>query len=127
MWHNFSYVVQEFMLGKARLSNNIAQTVGLNVNWYQLRNTLNPDIAINYQSKNRLARLPSTSEWIFEDDRFKRWENGEVTVPLLWIRGGPGFGKSVLAASIIDRLETRTKTPLISRRPAVAYFIADTT
>lgn len=122
MWHNFSYVVQEFMLRRTRLSNNIAQTIGLNVNWYQLRITLNPDIAINYQTKNRLARLPSTSEWIFEDDRFKRWESGEVTVPLLWIRGRPGSGKSVLAASIIDRLETRTKTPLTSRRHAIVYF-----
>lgn len=109
------------MLRKARLSKNIAQTIGLKVNGYQLRETLNPDIAINHQSKNRFARLPSTAEWIFEDDNFKKWEGG-VTVPLLWIRGGPGSGKSVLAASVIDRLETRTKTPPMSQRFAVAYF-----
>jgi ankyrin repeat protein len=61
--------------------------------------------------KHLYSHMASTGEWVWRDDRFRSWldsdENG-----LLWFRGIPGSGKSVLAASLINRLSQRD-TPVL--------------
>ncbi|PWW78019.1 hypothetical protein C7212DRAFT_62747, partial [Tuber magnatum] len=41
----------------------------------------------------------STGEWIFKDDRYKKWQESEES-EVLWVCGGPGTGKTMLAKRI---------------------------
>ena len=58
----------------------------------------------NY-STNYKERLDGTAEWLFEVDLYQRWETEPSAARALWICGPPGCGKSVLAGSIITRLQ----------------------
>ena len=52
--------------------------------------------------------LEESYRWIFENDDFKRWKgsnNGE----LLWIKGDPGKGKTMLLCGIINELSNISK------------------
>ncbi|KAJ7291164.1 ankyrin repeat-containing domain protein [Mycena rebaudengoi] len=48
-------------------------------------------------------RQDRTGEWLLADDRFKRWETGSGGI--LWGRGAPGAGKTVLASVVVDHLD----------------------
>ncbi|KAJ7130172.1 hypothetical protein C8R44DRAFT_774980 [Mycena epipterygia] len=48
------------------------------------------------------ARQPCTGRWLLEDRRFKEWESGSGKI--LWCRGMPGAGKTVLASLVVDHL-----------------------
>jgi hypothetical protein len=51
-------------------------------------------------------RTPGTCEWIFEETAFKDWMNGKLELKsTLSIYGKSGMGKSILAATIVDRLQ----------------------
>ncbi|KAJ7291196.1 ankyrin repeat-containing domain protein [Mycena rebaudengoi] len=47
-------------------------------------------------------RQAETGEWLLEDDRFKRWKTGSGGI--LWGRGAPGAGKTVLASIVVNHL-----------------------
>ncbi|KAJ7291204.1 ankyrin repeat-containing domain protein [Mycena rebaudengoi] len=47
-------------------------------------------------------RQAGTGEWLLEDDRFKQWKTGSGEI--LWGRGAPGAGKTVLASIVVDHL-----------------------
>ncbi|KAH6717311.1 hypothetical protein BKA61DRAFT_321465 [Leptodontidium sp. MPI-SDFR-AT-0119] len=49
------------------------------------------------------ARHIGTSEWIFEDPIFVNWQSSKESATL-WMNAAPGSGKSVLSASVVDRL-----------------------
>ncbi|KAM0298823.1 hypothetical protein ACHAPM_008253 [Fusarium culmorum] len=53
--------------------------------------------------KHLAFHLEGTGEWLHRSENYQQWhqtpENG-----LLWIKGVPGSGKSVVAASLIDKL-----------------------
>ncbi|KAJ5088692.1 G-protein beta WD- 40 repeats containing protein [Penicillium angulare] len=58
--------------------------------------------------KNRLKEvkdklLPKSIAWIFQNSIFKKWLNGE-DVCLLWIKGGPGKGKTMMSIGIVEDL-----------------------
>ncbi|QYS99678.1 hypothetical protein H0G86_006798 [Trichoderma simmonsii] len=57
--------------------------------------------------------LKESSNWIFENETFEEWRDGEQNT-LLWIKGDPGKGKTMLLCAIIDELTPRTKlaTPM---------------
>ncbi|KAH7142589.1 ankyrin repeat-containing domain protein [Dactylonectria estremocensis] len=59
-------------------------------------------------------RAPGTADWLFEHHDFKSWSSS-TDRNLLWIKGVPGSGKSILASSVIER--PRSIDGLI-----VAYF-----
>ncbi|KAF4987184.1 hypothetical protein FGRMN_10500, partial [Fusarium graminum] len=42
--------------------------------------------------------------WILDNDEFRRWRN-DLQSQLLWIKGDPGKGKTMLLCGIIDELE----------------------
>jgi hypothetical protein len=69
-------------------------------------------------------RLPArTCTWIYEQDAFRDWYQSTASA-ILWISGGPGFGKSILMAAIIEELQTRAskaETP----EPVVVYFFCN--
>ncbi|KAL2072788.1 hypothetical protein VTL71DRAFT_12131 [Oculimacula yallundae] len=56
-------------------------------------------------------RHDSTCQWIFGRPEFEKWIGG---IAVLWLHGKPGSGKSVLTATLIDRLRTEGRI--------IAYF-----
>jgi len=53
--------------------------------------------------KHLASHLNGTGDWLFATDAYRKWHSSQDQ-GLLWIRGIPGSGKSVFAASIADRL-----------------------
>lgn len=54
------------------------------------------------------SRLDGTCDWIFDHSQFKAWQSEDATnskARMLWICGPPGFGKSVLCARIVQKLQ----------------------
>ncbi|EFX05760.1 zinc finger protein [Grosmannia clavigera kw1407] len=51
-------------------------------------------------------KYPGTSSWIIENAKVKAWLRPSLDPPLLWIKGSPGTGKSVLAAQLLNFLRT---------------------
>ena len=51
----------------------------------------------------------SSCDWCFGTDEYQRFSSSG-TSSLLWVKGRPGCGKSVLCSSIIDRLENPPST-----------------
>ncbi|KAI9150126.1 Solute carrier family 40 member 1 [Paramyrothecium foliicola] len=54
-------------------------------------------------AKHRASHLRGTGEWLFNSKAFHDWHDGDEQ-GLLWIKGIPGSGKSVVAASLIETL-----------------------
>ncbi|RYP44076.1 hypothetical protein DL768_009421 [Monosporascus sp. mg162] len=48
--------------------------------------------------------FPGSSNWILYHDDFRRWRDDDET-RLLWIKGDPGKGKTMLMISIVDEME----------------------
>lgn len=51
--------------------------------------------------------LPDSYRWILDNDDFRRWRN-DLDTNLLWIKGDPGKGKTMLLCGIVDELESTT-------------------
>lgn len=66
---------------------------------------------------------PALSEWIFNDPNFKAWRD-RTGSQLLWINGEAGKGKTMLLASIINKmLPTKKQSDKSSCQPVVvSYF-----
>jgi hypothetical protein len=47
------------------------------------------------------SRTEGTCEWIWDDPRFQSWYLGSSR--LLWVRGGPGKGKTMLSVFLSER------------------------
>ncbi|KAK6831891.1 hypothetical protein RU639_002809 [Aspergillus parasiticus] len=69
------------------------------------------------------AQIPGTCRWILQRTQFKAWAalSSEVS-KVLWIRGGPGCGKTILTASIIRHVTSLHSTGSI---PAAYFFCRD--
>ncbi|KAF4760935.1 hypothetical protein HAV15_006848 [Penicillium sp. str.  len=69
-----------------------------------------PDIPTAYNlerseySRHRLSYLAGTGKWLTSTTTFQQWHQGDED-GLLSVKGIPGSGKSVLAASIINQLQ----------------------
>ncbi|KAH0541223.1 hypothetical protein FGG08_004279 [Glutinoglossum americanum] len=50
------------------------------------------------------SRYNGTNDWILSDETFRKWKQSSEN-SLLWILGGPGYGKTVLSAAILDHLD----------------------
>ncbi|KAL2827291.1 ankyrin repeat-containing domain protein [Aspergillus pseudoustus] len=68
----------------------------------------------NYDGSLSL-RQSGTASWIFERDVFKKWMATSTKSQFLWMYGPPGFGKTVLAASVVEHLRQE-------RPNTTAYF-----
>jgi ankyrin repeat protein len=55
-------------------------------------------------SRHLLSRAPGTGLWLCDTDRYCQWYESS-NYGSLWIKGVPGAGKSVLAASLVQRLK----------------------
>lgn len=61
------------------------------------------DIAGGEYRKHLASRAPGTGAWLTASATYQQWLHG-AEHGLLWIRGIPGSGKSVVAASLVDEL-----------------------
>ncbi|KAJ7118107.1 ankyrin repeat-containing domain protein [Mycena epipterygia] len=54
------------------------------------------------------SRQPGTGQWLLEHDTFKKWKSGSGN--MIWCRGMPGAGKTVLVSIIVDILRTELES-----------------
>jgi WD40 repeat protein len=65
--------------------------------------------------------LAEASDWVFSAPEYQEWLDGRRG-PLLWIRGDPGKGKTMLVCNIINHLQkTKRRTDILS------YFFCQST
>jgi hypothetical protein len=83
--------------------------------------------------KDRLLR--GCYAWILDDDSFQQWRTQNAS-RLLWIRGDPGKGKTMMTMGAIDELsqprpshETILEAPVLSDNPTplVSFFFCQST
>jgi hypothetical protein len=83
--------------------------------------------------KDRL--LQDCYAWILDDASFQRWRTQDAS-RLLWIRGDPGKGKTMMTMGVIDELsqprpshETILEAPVLSDNstPLVSFFFCQST
>ncbi|RYP03342.1 hypothetical protein DL765_010533 [Monosporascus sp. GIB2] len=67
-------------------------------------------------------RTPGTGSWLLAHEKYAAWLQSRR--PILAIFGGPGSGKTVLAASIIQHLENRVETEPEEINPITYFFIS---
>ncbi|KAF5229345.1 hypothetical protein FAUST_10467 [Fusarium austroamericanum] len=98
---------------------------------------IDPTATRNEIERNRGLLLPGTGSWIFSENNgnldshpcatvnsvFNRWWNNEKPY-VLWLRGDPGKGKTMLAISLIDNIQQRldAQEPSKRVRSSLAYF-----
>ncbi|KAK8123233.1 hypothetical protein PG984_011903 [Apiospora sp. TS-2023a] len=76
-----------------------------------------PDFIQEYERGHSL-RDPESGAWLLTSHQFLSWKS--AATQMLWIKGKPGCGKSVLASTIIDTLGTSTVEGVEARN--VLYF-----
>src|SRR5215469_7836926 len=88
----------------------------------QVRDSLNPEVAtfeVFEKAKNEL--LKDSALWILDEELFYAWMNGRI--PLLFIYGSPGAGKSFLSCRIIQILnQVRPQGVQDACQASIAYF-----
>lgn len=62
--------------------------------------------------KHLNAHVSGTGDWLFLAEQYQNW-HGSEDISLLWIRGIPGSGKSVVAAHLIQSLSKEENTPVL--------------
>jgi hypothetical protein len=87
-----------------------------------VKRVLQPSVtAQDWYDKINKSRVPGTGDWIRGEDFFKSWI--EKDIPVLWVSGNPGAGKSYLSSNIISFL--RDQHPQGVQHPShvsVGYF-----
>ncbi|OJJ42502.1 hypothetical protein ASPZODRAFT_1313164 [Penicilliopsis zonata CBS 506.65] len=81
----------------------------------KIRDWLQPtpyDLERSEFSRHRASYLAGTGQWLLSTTTYQKWHQGDAN-GLLWIKGIPGSGKSVMAASIIDQLR-KEEVPVLS-------------
>jgi len=85
--------------------------------WLQPTDFLSPG---NEYAKHLNSYVQGTGDWLRESEAFRKWEDGTKQGGCLWVRGLPGIGKSVFAASTVKTLaETQDSE---GRRAPVLFF-----
>jgi hypothetical protein len=86
-------------------------------------NSLNESGYESYRDKKFRKRHEGTCPWIFSHRNYRRWlENDDHQI--LWIQGGPGFGKSVLSAVLTKELISDQHV-CFDQECSIAYFFCD--
>lgn len=66
-----------------------------------------------------------SSRWILSHPNYQKWRDGETK--LLWIKGGAGKGKTMLLATIIKQLQSRTKPDHTATSSSLSFFFCQNT
>lgn len=81
----------------------------------QLREWLQPTDYLAESGEYRrhlLSQAPGTGLWICETEEYQKWHDS-LDHGSLWIKGVPGAGKSVMAASLIQHLKVTENCPVL--------------
>lgn len=66
--------------------------------------------------------LPGTGQWLLALSLIQEWLDGKI--PVLWLVGESGTGKTVLAAQVVERLAARSRASQQDKvRNPVAYYL----
>lgn len=91
-------------------------------NQNKVKRILRPSVtAQDWYDKINKSRVPGTGDWIRGENFFQAWI--EKSIPVLWVSGNPGAGKSYLSSNIISFL--RDQHPQGVQHPShvsVGYF-----
>ena len=96
------------------IASSLSETRGKVLRWFTQK--VNPQR--NYFAALRLRQM-GTGRWICENEIFKTWISSNSSK--LYLCGIPGAGKTVLTATIIEEISTRTR----QKGSALAYFFGD--
>ena len=70
-------------------------------------------LAESSEFRRHLAtQAPGTGLWLCQTDEYRRWRDSE-DCGSMWVKGVPGSGKSVVAASMIDLLHAPPQFPVL--------------
>ncbi|KAI1173093.1 hypothetical protein F4777DRAFT_467614 [Nemania sp. FL0916] len=83
------------------IENSPAQR-GLRKDDVDALNSLCPETLCQSMMTNKPAI--GTGDWIFDRPQFQEWRDKEIGMPVLWITGEPGCGKSYIAKNVVDKL-----------------------
>jgi hypothetical protein len=92
----------------------------------ELRECLQSLIELVYESygdKHLRKRHKGTCSWIFSHENYRCWLEDDDH-PILWIYGGPGFGKTVLSA-VLSKEPISDQQTSFDQECSVAYFFCD--
>lgn len=90
---------------------------------HELREWLEPTEYLspgNEYMKHLNSYVPGTGDWLRESETFNKWEDG-MERGCLWVRGIPGSGKSVFAASTVKTL-AETQDGEGRKSPVLFFF-----
>ncbi|KAI9037660.1 uncharacterized protein KD926_000146 [Aspergillus affinis] len=104
-----NYVVVPFPETTARSKSELLRVIQELKAWLSPTDTTSP--ASEYR-KHLNSHVAGTGEWILDTNQYRRWSDTNE-IGDLWIRGIPGSGKSVVAASMVRRLQQRGDTPVL--------------
>ncbi|KAJ4313310.1 hypothetical protein N0V84_009487 [Fusarium piperis] len=65
--------------------------------------------------------------WVLQNPEFQYWRDANENHPLLWIRGDPGKGKTMLLSGIIDELKPLTRLEDSTNHTSLSYFFCQAT
>jgi hypothetical protein len=70
--------------------------------------------------------LPDSYQWIFEHPDFQQWRDDKQS-RLLWIKGDPGKGKTMLICGILDKMSPLTRLRDKEATTLLSYFFCQAT
>jgi hypothetical protein len=83
------------------------------------------DVKTNiYQTRG--AALKESYEWILSHPQFQRWRDGNES-QVLWVKGDPGKGKTMLLCGILDELGRTTKLENPQAKISLSFFFCQAT
>jgi hypothetical protein len=85
--------------------------------------SLKESVHESYRNKHLRKRHLGTCTWIFSNKHYRCWLQNDDHL-ILWIYGGPGFGKSVLSEVLSKELISSQHTSF-DQEYSVAYFFCD--
>ncbi|RMJ16016.1 hypothetical protein CDV36_004297 [Fusarium kuroshium] len=71
--------------------------------------------------------LKESYQWILHNTEFQRWCDPKEDCPLLWIRGDPGKGKTMLLSGTINELQPYTRLGNSGTDTSLSYFFCQAT
>ena len=109
-WDAFEVVIKKIEEGQREM-RKMTPYEKAKVQFNKHRASLGPliDQQSSYEEKIK-QREAGTCSWILDLDEYKEWRDGPKS-GLLWVSGGPGFGKSILMSTVVEHLKSRVSGP----------------
>jgi DNA replication protein DnaC len=76
-----------------------------------------------YRDDQLSKRHGTSCSWLFSNEVYRSWLENE-NCPIIWVHGGPGFGKTVLSSVLTEEILKETNISFGDGH-SVAYFFFD--